>query len=162
MKRFTVLVIAAALAAAFATDSLCSPKSPPIDSGEKPVLNIGPENVVVRYFEASKAGDAKTAVSLIDYDAWAKEMGLAGNAKETWIANHKSSLQDTYDQHKTEGSTKDFKILSTKRNGAETVFEVSQERKFGDYVWLVKVISTKKGWRIKSFDLEKVQPKNNR
>ncbi len=133
------------------------PLPPDFITGSKSTIDTSPRRIVARYFEASKKADAKTATSLIHYEDWAKELNLKENKKKLWIEDHRSSLQDSYDEEKKAGSSKEYKILSTKQEGHESVFEVSQERVSGKYIWEVRLFKKDGKWWIKGFKLLRIE-----
>ena len=141
---------------------IACPKLPKMDFKDVSIIEIGPTNTLISYFEASKKGDAKTASNLIDYDEWARDMNLEGEQKKQWIDMHRGSLQEDYDLHKKEGSSKNYKILESNLKKDEATFKVSQERTSGKYIWEVKLIKKQIGasgfqWRIKGFYLKQVE-----
>jgi hypothetical protein len=160
MKIFSYILLLAVIPSNIAV--LC-PILPAIDRNTTAKIEVGAKTYLVKYFEASKKGDAKMASSLIDYDEWAKEMNLQGEAKKQWIEMHKGSLQEDYDMQKNDGSTKEYKILSSELKDKEAVFKVSQQRASGVYIWEVKLFRKQaegKGapsWRIKGFYLKGVE-----
>jgi hypothetical protein len=155
--------IAGFILISLSTIVISCPMLPTIDTNSIIRIEVGAKVFLIKYFEASKNGDAKTASSLIDYDEWAKDMNLQGDSKKQWIDMHKGSLQEDYDMQKTDGSTKEYKILSSELKGDEAIFKVSQQRAAGVYVWEVRLvrkqvgeINTSRRWRIKGFYLKEV------
>jgi len=153
--------------AAFISINIClqvfsCPILPLVEFKDNSVIQVGARAVLISYFEASKKGDAKTASSLIDYEEWAKDMNLQDDAKKRWIEMHKGSLQEDYDMQKKDGSSKEYKILSSEEKGNEAIFKVSQERAMGKYIWEIRIIRKSplqiggSKWRIKGFYLKGV------
>jgi hypothetical protein len=108
---------------------------------------------VVEYFTASKDADAAHASSLIDYVEWAKEMGLDDKAAMRWAVTHRLDLADSYRQEQELGSTKAFKIIKGDVLGERAVFDVTQERADGVYLWEVKLTFKHGRWVFVGFRL---------
>jgi hypothetical protein len=157
VRHILICVLFMSCAPSLSLRANACPRLPTDARDSKTLLDVSSVAVVKRYFQASKEADAKTAVTLVDYDEWAKDMNLAGANKKEWIKEHRDSLQASYDMHKREGSSKEFKILSITTVGTEQVFIVSQSRAAGDYIWEVRAIRKGGSWRIKGFDLQKVK-----
>ncbi len=120
-------------------------------------MGLSARLVVVEYFTASKNADAKRASSLIDYEEWAKEMGFDGERAKEWALDHRTSLVDDYQRQKALGSTKEFKIIKATVVDKRAVFEVTQDRAAGVYLWQVKLILKHGRWAITGFRLVSVE-----
>jgi hypothetical protein len=153
----TVLSAFALLCALAPVCAQCCPELP----GRDLTASFGPgltaRLVVVEYFTASKNADAKRAASLVDYEEWAKELGLDEERAKEWALNHRMSLVDDYQRQKAIGSTKEFKIIKATVLDKRAVFEVTQDRTTGVYRWQVKLVLKRGGWAITGFRLVGVE-----
>ena len=150
MNRALVIALCtfALSSAAVPLRSPSCPELPARDLTASLGLGLSARLVVVEYFTASKNADAKRASSLIDYEEWAKEMGLDGERAKEWALDHRTSLVDDYQRQKALGSTKEFK---------RAVFEVTQDRTAGVYLWQVTLILKHGRWAITGFRLVSVE-----
>lgn len=135
----------------------CCPELPGRDLTASFGLGLTARLLVVEYFTASKNADAKRAASLIDYEEWAKELGLDEERAKEWTLNHRTSLVDDYQREKAAGSTKEFKIIKATVLDKRAVFEVTQDRTTGVYRWQVKLILKQGQWAITGFRLVGVE-----
>jgi len=108
---------------------------------------------VIEYFTASKNADAKRASALIDYVEWAREMGLDEEDAADWARDHHLDLEGSYLREKAAGSTKEFEIVKSNVLGERAVFEVTQERATGLYLWEVKLKFKQGRWVFVGFRL---------
>ena len=135
----------------------CCPELPGRDLTASFGLGLTARLVVVEYFTASKNADAKRAASLIDYEEWAKELGLDEERAKEWALDHRTSLVDDYRREKAAGSTKEFKIIKATVLDKRAVFEVTQDRTTGVYRWQVKLVLKRGRWAITGFRLVGVE-----
>jgi hypothetical protein len=136
MNRASLIAV---LLAALAPGAAACPELPHQDPTAAFRATESANAAVVEYFSASKNADAARASSLIDYPEWAKEMGLDDNAAKRWALAHRLDLEDSYREEKEAGSTKAFKIVKGDVLGESAVFDVTQERADGVYLWEVKL-----------------------
>ncbi|MBN1919087.1 MAG: hypothetical protein JW889_14370 [Verrucomicrobia bacterium] len=109
--------------------------------------------VLIEYFTASKNGDAARASGLIDYEEWAKALGLDGDKAKEWAQMHRRNLVVEYGAEKAAGSTKVFKVLKETMKDRHAVFEVTQGRVDGIYLWQVELLYKNGRWAIVGYRL---------
>jgi hypothetical protein len=143
----------AILLVAFATPGASCPEPPAHDPTAAFRAGEAAYAAVVEYFTASKNANAARASSLIDYEEWGKEMGLDDDTAREWALRHSLDLDDSYRQEKAAGSTKVFKIVKGDVLGERGVFDVTQERADGVYLWEVKLRFKRGRWVFVGFRL---------
>jgi phage terminase Nu1 subunit (DNA packaging protein) len=112
--------------------------------------------VLVQYFTASKDNDAAAAARLIDYEEWTKSLGLEGDEAKAWAKEHRAELEAGYRKDEAEGSTKEFRIVKEKHEETRAVFEVTQVRAAGTYLWEVTLVEKHGRWAISGFRLLRI------
>jgi hypothetical protein len=150
MNRASLIAV---LLVAFAPPAGSRPELPPHDPTAAFRAAATAYAAVVEYFTASKNSDAARASSLIDYEEWAKEMGLDDDQARQWALEHRLDLEDSYRAHKAAGSTKEFEIVKADLLGERAVFEVTQDRVEGVYRWEVKLRFKQGRWVFIGFRL---------
>jgi hypothetical protein len=157
MKRYLILTtFAAAVSLLVVNGAWASPVVTERDLLEPFRVNATARDVVVEYFTASKNANAARASSLIDYDEWAKAMGLEGEDAKERAKRHREELVTEYRAEKTLGSTKAFKIVKENVEGQRATFEVTQDRIAGVYTWEVQLLYKNGRWVIVSFVLKSI------
>jgi hypothetical protein len=154
MNRASLIAI---LVAALAPTAVSCPELPPHDPTAAFRATETAYATVVEYFTASKNADAKRASSLIDYEEWGKQLGLDDDAAKEWALSHGLDLEESYRQEKAAGSTKVFKIVKGDVLGERAVFQVTQERAGGVYLWEVTLRLKHGRWAFIGFRLLSVE-----